>query len=111
MVRSLARLSHINPSVVFSTVKVILRYLDYLNDGELVKNLCKKITPSIVSLIAWNQPELQYVILRNISIILQKYPILFENDVKVFFCSFNEPYYVKYEKLDIMVRICDNKNF
>lgn len=36
---------------------------------------------------------------------------MFENEVKVFFCSFNEPYYIKYEKLDIMVRICDSKNF
>lgn len=64
-----------------------------------------------MSLLAWNQPEIQYVILRNISIIIQKYPVLFEKDVKVFFCAFNEPYYVKYEKLDIMVRICDNKNY
>lgn len=45
--RVLPRLSHINPTVVFSTIKIILRYLDFLNDGELVKNLCKKVTPSI----------------------------------------------------------------
>ncbi|CAK80625.1 unnamed protein product (macronuclear) [Paramecium tetraurelia] len=109
--RTLPRLSHINPTVTFCAVKVILKYLDFLDNGDLVKNLCKKVAPSLISLLSWNQPEVQYTILRNISLILQKFPILFENEVKVFFCSFNEPYYIKYEKLDIMVRICDSKNF
>ncbi|CAD8159436.1 unnamed protein product [Paramecium pentaurelia] len=109
--RTLPRLSHINPTVTFCAVKLILKYLDHLDNGDLVKNLCKKISPSLISLLSWNQPEIQYTILRNISLILQKFPILFENEVKVFFCSFNEPYYIKYEKLDIMVRICDSKNF
>jgi hypothetical protein len=45
--RILPRLAHINPTVVFSAVKVILKYLDYLDNGELVKNLCKKLAPSL----------------------------------------------------------------
>ena len=45
--RILPRLSHINPTVVFSAVKVILKYLDSLDNGELVKNLCKKLAPSL----------------------------------------------------------------
>ena len=51
--RVLPRLSHINPVVVFSTFKVILRYLDILDDGELVRNLCKKITPSLSNYIKY----------------------------------------------------------
>lgn len=103
-------MSHINPSVVFSACKVILKYLDFLDNGDLVRNLCKKLSPSLISLLSWNQSEVQYTILRNIGIIIQKFPVLFENNVKVFFCSFNNPYFLKYEKLDIMVKICDKNN-
>jgi len=51
-------LSHINPTVTFCAVKLILKYLDYLDNGDLVKNLCKKISPSLISLLSWNQPEI-----------------------------------------------------
>ncbi|CAD8078319.1 unnamed protein product [Paramecium sonneborni] len=83
--RTLPRLSHINPTVTFCIVKLILKYLDFLDNGDLVKNFCKKISPSLISLVSWNQPEIQYTILRNISLILQKIPILFENEFNVFF--------------------------
>lgn len=34
-----------------------------------------------------------------------------EKNIKVFFCNINEPYYIKNEKLDILAKICDNKNY
>ena len=34
-----------------------------------------------------------------------------EKHIKVFFCNFNEPYYIKNEKLDILAQICDDKNY
>lgn len=34
-----------------------------------------------------------------------------EKDIKCFFCNLNEPYYIKNEKLDILGRICDVKNY
>lgn len=53
---------------------------------------------------------MKYVILRSITHILEKRPNLMEDKLKSFFCLFNEPYYVKNEKLDILVRICNEKN-
>lgn len=47
------RLSHINPSVVFGCIKLICRYLDYLSSEELIKNLIKKLAPSIVSVVSF----------------------------------------------------------
>lgn len=34
-----------------------------------------------------------------------------DKDVKCFFCNFNEPYYIKNQKLDILAKICDLKNY
>ena len=31
--------------------------------------------------------------------------------MRVFFCKFNDPVYVKLEKIDILVKVADKKNF
>ncbi len=54
--------------------------------------------------------EVQYVALRNILIIVQRRPLVLKNEVKVFFCKYNDPIYVKLAKLEIMYRLTSEKN-
>ena len=72
--RVLPRLSHINPSVVFGCIKLVVRYMDFMSSPELVKNLTKKIASSIVSVVSFTPAEVQYVILKNIQYIIEKRP-------------------------------------
>lgn len=53
---------------------------------------------------------MQYVALRNILLIIQRRPIVLRNEVKVFFCKYNDPIYVKMAKLEIMYRLASEKN-
>lgn len=55
-------------------------------------------------------PEVQYVALRNILLIIQRRPIVLQNEVKVFFCKYNDPVYVKMAKLEIMYRLANERN-
>ena len=55
-------------------------------------------------------PEVQYVALRNILLIIQRRPAVLLNDVKVFFCKYNDPIYVKLAKLEIMYRLSSEDN-
>lgn len=57
-----------------------------------------------------SQPEVQYVALRNINLLLQKQPDILTKEMRVFFCKYNDPPYVKLEKLEIMIRIANEKN-
>ena len=34
-----------------------------------------------------------------------------EKEIKVFFCRFNDPYYIKLEKIELIVRLTDSKNY
>lgn len=68
--RVIPRLSHINPSVVFSSIRLIVRYLDFLSNEDLIKNLIKKLAPSIVSVVSFTPVETQYVVLKNIQYII-----------------------------------------
>jgi AP-1 complex subunit beta-1 len=103
------RLQHANSAVVMSAVKVILRYLDEVTNQETVRAVCKKLAPPLVTLLN-SEPEIQYVALRNINLIVLKHPKILEHEIKVFFCKYNDPIYVKMEKLEIIIRLVSEKN-
>ncbi|KAG0287106.1 beta-adaptin [Linnemannia gamsii] len=107
--RVVPRLQHANGSVVLSAIRVLMIFLRYLRNDEFTNGLIKKMSPPLVSLLA-SAPEVQYVSLRNINLILQKRPDILQNDVRVFFCKYNDPPYVKREKLEIIIRLCNDKN-
>ena len=71
--------------------------------SDFVVNLQKKLAPPLVTLLS-AEPEIQYVALRNINLIVQKRNEVLKNEMKVFFVKYNDPIYVKLEKLDIMIR-------
>jgi AP-1 complex subunit beta-1 len=72
---------------VLSTSKVIIRFLDQIDNADRVRSICRKLAPPLISLMN-NVPEIQYIATRNINLILMKYPSVFEKEVRVFFCNF-----------------------
>lgn len=107
--RIMPRLSHNNPAVLLSSVKVLLKNIDYIKDTNVRANIVKKLAAPLISLLSC-EAELQYVALRNINFILQKQPMIFENNIKMFYCKFNDPVYVKLEKIDILIKVSDKAN-
>lgn len=104
------RLAHANAAVVLSAVKVLMKLLEMLsNDGDFCATLTKKLAPPLVTLLS-SEPEVQYVALRNINLIVQKRPDILKHEMKVFFVKYNDPIYVKLEKLDIMIRLANQGN-
>eukprot|EP00731_Ephydatia_muelleri_P022589 Em0015g172a len=104
------RLSHANAAVVLSAVKVLMKYMEMLPaDGPVVTSLTKKLAPPLVTLLS-AEPEIQFVALRNINLIVQKRPDILREDIKVFFVKYNDPIYVKLEKLEIMIRLANVNN-
>ncbi|XP_040579652.1 AP-2 complex subunit beta [Lepeophtheirus salmonis] len=104
------RLAHANAAVVLSAVKVLMKYMEMMDpDTEFVGSLVKKLAPPLVTLLS-SEPEVQYVALRNINLIIQKKPEILKHEMKVFFVKYNDPIYVKLEKLDIMIRLASQSN-
>ena len=89
--------------------QVILRQLPLLPDQEQAKTMYKKMAPPLVTLLS-AEAEIQYVALRNIELIVQRVPELLSHEVKVFFCKYNDPIYVKMEKLEIMIKLANDAN-
>ena len=103
------RLSHSNSAVVLTCIRVILYLLNYIADGKQVSALCRKLSPPLVTLLA-KGPEVQYLALRNALLILQRRPEVLRNDIRVFFCKYNDPIYVKVTKLELIFMLANEKN-
>ncbi|THH32130.1 hypothetical protein EUX98_g2073 [Antrodiella citrinella] len=107
--RVLIQLQHANSAVVLTAIKALLYLMNYMENRKLMDHICKKMGPPLVTLLS-SGPEVQYVALRNILLIIQRRPSVLKNDVKVFFCKYNDPIYVKLAKLEIMYRLAREEN-
>ncbi|KAK9362799.1 Clathrin/coatomer adaptor, adaptin-like protein [Lipomyces starkeyi] len=103
------RLQHSNASVVLGTIRVILYLTHYISDDSAIQGLVKRFGPPLVTLLS-KPHEIQYVALRNCFLILQQYPQILQNDIKVFFCKYNDPIYIKVTKLEIIFLLASEDN-
>lgn len=108
--RVLPRVSHGNPAVVMAAIKVIVGLLDALDNEELAKGFCKKLMGPVVALFSDQDQEIQYVALRSLAAVLVRYPWLLWSDVRVLLCKYNDPLYVKMEKLDLLILLVNEHN-
>ncbi|GAA5887612.1 hypothetical protein JCM16303_001447 [Sporobolomyces ruberrimus] len=107
--RVIPQFQHANGSVVLAAIKVVMIHLEAITRDDFAKSILRKMAPPLVTLVS-SAPEVQWVALRNINLILQKRPTALSNEMRVFFCKYNDPPYVKVEKLEIMIKLVEEKN-
>ncbi|OBZ75021.1 Beta-adaptin-like protein C [Grifola frondosa] len=91
--RVVPQFQHANASVVLAAIKVIMIHMRGIRSENLTKQLVRKMAPPLVTLLS-NPPKCK----------------LLSSEMRVFFCKYNDPLYVKVEKLDIMVRLAGESN-
>ena len=89
-------------------MKVILLNIEDC-DEELMKTTLNKLAHALVSLTSIECAELRYVALRNLRLVIQKVPNLLSKNIQAFFCKYNDPFYVKMEKLELLISLATPK--
>ena len=127
------RLQHANCAVVLAAAKVLLRCAEAL-PAPAAAALRRKLAPPLVTLLS-AEPEVQYVALRNMQLIAAAdadaaasaagasaaastsdaaaaapYQPTLAHEVRAFFCKYNDPSYVKMEKLDLVVALASERS-
>jgi vesicle coat complex subunit len=118
--RILPRLQHGNAAVVMASVKLVVQYMEQwcgpaapgseAQKEEKFKKYAAKLTPAMVSLMTSHDVEVRYVALRNINLIVQRFPDILINQLKIFFVKYNDPIFVKLEKVDILTMLVAKSN-
>ena len=94
---------------MLTCVRVILYLMNYIDSKSTIAGLCAKLSPPLVTLLS-KGPEIQYLALRNALLILQRRPEVLRNDIRVFFCKYNDPIYVKVTKLELIFMLATEEN-
>lgn len=87
----------------------MLYLMNYIDSDKTIAGLCSKLSPPLVTLLS-KGPEIQYLALRNALLILQRRPEVLRNDIRVFFCKYNDPIYVKVTKLELIFMLATERN-
>lgn len=93
-----------NPAVVIGAFRNIYHFMQ-LSDVD-ANMIFPQIIPPYITLISSSDPEIQYIVLRTLSLFVFQFPKALSKEIRVFFCKFNDPSYIKMQKLDIIVTIC-----
>ena len=101
--------THRNSGVVLSAIRVMVKMLDSLDDLDMIRNYCRRISPPLITLLS-SENEIKFVALKNIAIIVEKRPLIVEQELNQFFCNFSDPLYVKTQKLEIIVKLANEDN-
>lgn len=103
-------LQHENSSVVLNSIKVIIFYSNYVSKPELIiPTLPKRLGSSLVSLLS-KPSEIQFLVLRNVILLLLGQKKLVSFEVEMFFCKYDDPIYVKDTKLEIIYLLANEFN-
>lgn len=113
----LPRMQHANPAVVMAAMRLSLRILERSETPQLApfctddfrQTILRKLGPPLVALLS-AAPEVQFVALRTARALLQRYPSLLASGIRVLFCKYTDPAYVKAEKLSLLVHLAVPEN-
>lgn len=102
--------SHENLLVVLNAVKVVVYLSNYVRDPEVVlPALPKRLGLALVSVLT-KPPEIQFLVLRNVILLLLGKRYLVDVDVALFFWNFDDPIYIKDTKLEIIYLLATEAN-
>ncbi|KAJ1886456.1 hypothetical protein LPJ66_009623 [Kickxella alabastrina] len=107
--RIMPRLQHGNSGVVLVSIKVISYMMNYVAQTETLEPILRKLSPPLVTLLT-SGPEVQYITLRNIQLLLQRWPTILQNQLRAFFCKYDDPIYVKLAKLEVILSLTTEDN-
>lgn len=103
-------LQHENTSVVLNSIKLVVYLSNFIESPEIaVPSLDKRLGAALVSLL-FKPYEIQFLVLRNVILLLLGRRYLLDVDVEQFFWKFDDPMYIKDTKLEIIYLLANEDN-
>ncbi|GFS35407.1 adaptin family protein [Actinidia rufa] len=102
------RLQHANGAVVLATIKLFLQLT--LSMTDVHQQVYERIKAPLLTLVSSGSPEQSYAVLSHLHLLVTRAPMLFSSDYKHFYCQYNEPFYVKKLKLEMLTALASESN-
>eukprot|EP00624_Nannochloropsis_granulata_P006951 evm.model.NODE_5579_length_11332_cov_19.341246.5 len=95
-----------NSGVVLSTIKCFLHLTTAVPD--LQPQVYLRVKAPLLTLMAGGNPEVEYCILKHLEAMVHRAPGVFDDEYRQLYVRYNEPTFVKYEKIGILALIASN---
>ncbi|KAL2517683.1 Beta-adaptin-like protein A [Abeliophyllum distichum] len=102
------RLQHANGAVVLATIKMFLQLT--LSMTDVHQQVYERIKAPLLTLVSSGSPEQSYAVLSHLHLLVMRAPFIFSSDYKHFYCQYNEPFYVKKLKLEMLTAVANESN-
>ncbi|KAL0407771.1 UNVERIFIED_CONTAM: Beta-adaptin-like protein A [Sesamum radiatum] len=102
------RLQHANGAVVLASIKVFLHMT--LSMTDVHQQVYERIKAPLLTLVSSGSPEQSYAVLSHLHLLVMRAPFIFSSDYKHFYCQYNEPFYVKKLKLEMLTAVANESN-
>ncbi|XP_058222703.1 beta-adaptin-like protein A isoform X1 [Rhododendron vialii] len=102
------RLQHANGAVVLATIKLFLQLT--LSMTDVHQQVYERIKAPLLTLVSSGSPEQSYAVLSHLHLLVMRAPMLFSSDYKHFYCQYNESFYVKKLKLEMLTAVANENN-
>lgn len=103
-------LVHANLAVVLHTVKVVVYLSNYVAAVERAFPTLARRVGAALMLLLNRRPEVQFLVLRNVILLLLGKHYLVDVPVEQFFWAWNDPIYIKDTKLEIIYLMASDDN-
>lgn len=99
-----------NSSIALNALKVIVYFSYYINNVlDVFPSLPQSISAAISNLML-RPPEVQFLAMRNVILLLLDKPALLDLDIRMFFCQYDDLLYIKDTKLEIIFLLANEGN-
>ncbi|XP_059658027.1 beta-adaptin-like protein A [Cornus florida] len=102
------RLQHANGAVVLATIKLFMQLTLSMNDVH--QQVYERIKAPLLTLVSSGSPEQSYAVLSHLHLLVMRAPMLFSSDYKHFYCQYNDPFYAKKLKLEMLTAVANENN-
>lgn len=81
-----------------------------LTSNDNVFQVYERIKAPLLTLVSSGGPEQSYAVLSHLHLLVTRAPFIFASDYKHFYCQYNEPFYVKKLKLQMLTAVANESN-
>eukprot|EP00040_Diaphanoeca_grandis_P001303 m.18080 g.18080 ORF g.18080 m.18080 type:complete len:808 (+) comp11828_c0_seq1:105-2528(+) len=103
-----SRLRHSNSGVILAAARLFLHLTRNMSDMH--EDIYQRLKVPLITQMASGSSELCFMCLSHLELLLSKDANLLESEYQSFYCRFNEPNYVKFKKINILVTLSAPSN-
>lgn len=81
-----------------------------MNFDTKILQVYERIKAPLLTLVSSGSPEQSYAVLSHLHLLVMRAPYIFSSDYKHFYCQYNEPFYVKKLKLEMLTAVANESN-